>query len=475
VWANGRSVRRHGIFFALGWLCWACNSQTASLPEVRTAQVTRADLAVRYVAAGHVVSKTLKIGAPSGGRLARLEVRLHQKVKAGQVLFALEAAEAQADLRALEAKLDSARTRAQEDAALLGIRADQHLISVEQALREQREAEFNLLESRRGATLEARQKLREDLRQALESAEKSELEQRRQRELYAQDIVSQVDLETAERTYRLDQSSYRQALADWNEQKKGARQEEIGRLTAKQEYASLGADLARQKAREDELLIHRAQASQAEVRKIEAEIDRQRLLLSRLVVTAPTAGTISQVHLEAGEMAAHQATVVTLVTEGPYWVEADVDEQDASHVKVGQSVQIGLTSLPGKSFAGKISQVAGSLEARPQGPSDHKVLRIHVDFENKPNPLRPGLEADVQGQVELSKGVLSVARGALHREAGQDFVYQVQSGRLNSVKVELGAVAGDRAEIRSGLSEGASVVVEGGDGLPLGSPVQVRP
>lgn len=443
------------------------------MPQVKVAPAQKADLKIRYVASGHVLSKTIRVSAPETARVVGLPVKLHQDVKKGQLVAQLDDEVARQTLRSLEAQLDSARTKAAEDAALYGIRENQNEIQIRQSQRDQEEAALTLQERRLGATREARQKAQEEVRQAQEKLRLSERELARQKELYAQDIVSQSELDEADSQVRLDHSALLQAQADWEELRKGPRREELGRLEARQQHATLGTDLARAKEEEGLLLSHKAAASAAEVRRLEADCAKQRTLLARDRILSPVDGRVSQVYVEEGEMAAYASVLLALVSHGPYWVEADVDEQDAAHVRVGQTVHITLTSRPGKSYLGEISQVAGSLEARPQGPSDHKVLRVRVEFKEKVEELRSGLEADVEGEVQLASGALSVPRAALHRDQGKDYVLMVKSGRLTSVPVELGAVSGDRAEVRSGLSEGNPVVIEGGDGLPVGTAVQV--
>ena len=432
-------------------------------------------MSIRYVASGHVVSKTLRISSPDTGLIARLPVELNAPVKKGQLLFQLDDQEARQALRSAEAELYSARTKADENIALLGIRQQQSNIELQQSIRDQQEASLNLQESRAGATLEERQKLKESLRQAQLKLNSSDRELQRQQQLFAEDITSQATLEAAQNQYSLDQSAYREVLADERAQNKGARPEELARLKAKQQHAALGADLAREKKQEEMLLVHRVQASQAEVDRLLASVQQKRYLVERRRVLSPSDGVVSQLDYHAGEMVGGNTVVMSVVTNGPYWIEAEVDEQDAVHVVTGQPVTVLLTSLPGKRFAGKVVQVAPSLEARPQGPSDHKVLRIRVHLAEKVPQLRSGLEADVEGKVGLAKEALSVPRAALLRDQGKDFVYTVNAGKLQRVEVQLGAVSGDRAEVRSGLSEGAQVVVEGGDGLAAGTPVQVRP
>lgn len=82
----------------------------------------------------------------------------------------------------------------------------------------------------------------------------------------------------------------------------------------------------------DELAIARAQLAAAQ-----ATAEQTRLLLERLVVRAPVAGTILQVNIRAGEYASAGATRPTLVLGdiSQVQVRADVDEQLAPRVKTG--------------------------------------------------------------------------------------------------------------------------------------------
>lgn len=445
------------------------------LPSVRVVKVASGDLNVNYVANGFVRSKSLRISSRAEGRIEQLTVKLHQTVKKGELLALIDDREVQRSLDASQAELEQARIQAEEVAARLGLRQQHKQIQLAQAHQEERESQLNLLESRRGATLEERQKLRESVRQAEEKMRRSQREWQRQESLFREEIVSQADLETARSQYDLDQSTYRQALADWNQQRKGARSEQLARLETRRERASLGSDLLRSQEQEEMLLGYELRRAEADVRRAEAALARQRQMVERYRIVAPVAGTVSQLAVEQGEYIGHGHRVMELVTDGPYWVEAEVDEQDASHVRVGQEVQVSLTSLPGRNLRARVTEVAASLESQPQGPSEHKVLRIRVELSEPVKELRSGLEADVEGRVELAREALSIPRGALRREQGKDFVLKINGGRLQQVDVKLGAISGDRAQVLEGLSAGDQVVVEGGDGLNPGSQVEIRP
>ena len=451
-----------------------CGQSRSGLPEVKTAHLQKADMSIRYVASGHVVSKTIRIGAPDTGTIVTLPVQLNEPVKKGQVLFQIDDAEARQTLQTIESDIASAQAKADENRALIGIRASQSATQVAQA---QRDLEVAALEERQkvlGATREERQKFQESVRQAQEKLRQSEAELRRQKQLFKEEIASQSELEKAESQYRQDQSALREAKADFVAQTQ-SRGEEIQIQRVKAQRAREAATLAQQKGAEEGLIQFRVRSAEAEVNRLLASAARQRYLIERRRVICPSDGIVSLLNFEQGETVTASTTVLAIVTHGPYYVEAEVDEQDAVHVAVNQTVTITLTSMPGKSYPGKVVEVAPSLEARPQGPSDHKVLRIKVNFAEKVPELRSGLEADVQGQVGLAKEALSLPRSALLRDAGKDYVYTIKDGKLSRIEVVLGTVSGDRAEIKSGLTPNTDVVVEGGDGLAAGTAVKVVP
>lgn len=451
-----------------------CGNSRSGLPEVKTAHLQKSDMSIRYVASGHVVSKTIRIGAPDTGTIVALPVQLNEPVKKGQVLFQIDDAEARQTLQTIESDIASARAKADENRALIGIRASQSATQVAQAQRDQEIAIIKERQKLIGASRDERQKLREGIRQAQEKLRLSELELKRQRTLFKEEIASQSELDKAESDYRQNQSSLREAQADVRAQT-NTRPEEIDIQRLEAQRAAEATRLATQKGEEELLLIHRVHAAEAEVDRLLASAGRQRYMIERCRVICPSNGIVSLLNFEQGETATASATVLAIVTHGPYYVEAEVDEQDAVHVAVNQPVNITLTSLPGKSFPGKVVEVAPSLEARPQGPSDHKVLRIKVNFAEKVPELRSGLEADVQGQVGLAKEAMSLPRSSLLRDAGKDYVYTVKDGKLSRIEVTLGTVSGDRAEIKSGLTPKTDVVVEGGDGLAAGTAVKVVP
>ncbi|MEW6279497.1 MAG: HlyD family efflux transporter periplasmic adaptor subunit, partial [Candidatus Eremiobacterota bacterium] len=151
-----------------------------------------------------------------------------------------------------------------------------------------------------------------------------------------------------------------------------------------------------------------------------------------------------------------------------------VDEQDAAQVTLNQDVTVKFTSQPGKEYPATVVRVAPSLERPADSPGNARVLRIKVEWKDKVEELRPGLEADVEGRTVLARGGLLLPRSAVYKQDGQDCVMGVVGGRTRTLPVRLGAVTSFQAEVTEGVSEGTLVLAEGKDGLKDGERVRTR-
>ena len=88
--------------------------------------------------------------------------------------------------------------------------------------------------------------------------------------------------------------------------------------------------------------------------------------------------------------------------------------------------------------------------------------------------LTDAYRVEVRIVVWESHDVLKVPTAALFREGEQWAVYVVSDGRAHRIIVTLGHQTGQQAEVLSGLSEGARVVLHPGDMLADGARVEER-
>ena len=124
---------------------------------------------------------------------------------------------------------------------------------------------------------------------------------------------------------------------------------------------------------------------------------KQQLAYTKL--TAPFAGVVLTKSAEDGEFLQPGSTVLTLAQLDRPWLRAYIPESALVRVKLGQAVTVTADSLPGKSYAGKISFIASEAEFTPKSVQTFEervklVYRVKIDLDNPGGELKAGMPAD---------------------------------------------------------------------------------
>ncbi len=143
----------------------------------------------------------------------------------------------------------------------------------------------------------------------------------------------------------------------------------------------------------------------------------------------------------------------------PIWVEAAIYAEDVPFVSVGATAELRLADQ-----TGALSGVVSSMLPEVDPMTRARRVRISVDNPSSQNAaaqLLPGMAVDVLLQAPLGE-VLSVPADAVIFTGTRRLVFvDLGEGRLAPREVQVGARAGDRYVVLSGLSAGEQVVREG--------------
>lgn len=170
-------------------------------------------------------------------------------------------------------------------------------------------------------------------------------------------------------------------------------------------------------------------------------------------VRAPVAGVIVRSSAAVGMPAsARQGPLFAIVAGGDIDLQADVPIDDLAKLRVGQPVLVKPLGLP---------EIAGKVRKIETGTSPSTQLgRVRIG-------LGPGYDLRVgtfaRGVVSLGERCgVGVPYSAVSYEAEGTIVRVVNGDRVEARPVEVGLLAGDDAEILSGLSESDTVVTRAG-------------
>jgi len=231
-----------------------------------------------------------------------------------------------------------------------------------------------------------------------------------------------------------------------------------------QEFDEASARLKAAQAAYDGAVSRRAQI-QSKIAQADEEQRAARITRDYTTITAPFSGVITARTVEPGTLAVPGAPLLTLEGEGPYRLEAQVQESTA--VKVGQSVRVSLEACGGEA---RVSEIVPAVDA----PSRSYMVKIDLARSMNCSTLRSGMF----GRAEFPMGTRRVIAipGAAVMERGQlQSVSVVDNGVAHTRIVTLGRRKGDAVEVLSGLNDGEKVVAPAAPGLADGARVEVRP
>ncbi len=145
-------------------------------------------------------------------------------------------------------------------------------------------------------------------------------------------------------------------------------------------------------------------------------------------------------------------TVASLQME----VSATVTETDYPSLKVGQAVTVSITALD-KTATGTVKEIDPT--GTSSGTGGVVSYPVIVSIDPVPDGTASGMSADIEVVTAEASDVLSVPATALN---GRDGNYAVRvlgaDGVPTATAVEVGLVTSSLAEIKSGLTEGQTVV-----------------
>jgi multidrug resistance efflux pump len=161
--------------------------------------------------------------------------------------------------------------------------------------------------------------------------------------------------------------------------------------------------LARLDARERaaQVAVVEADAKEVDTPRNRAALELARAQLAEASLTAPFDGRVVTRNLEEGEWAAPGTPVLTVERGGQEWVRVDVEETRLSGLRLGQTAQISVVALPGRSFNGHVTEIGAEAEFAvnrdvKRGRPDVRTFRVRVAFDHPPESVRPGMTAEVR-------------------------------------------------------------------------------
>jgi RND family efflux transporter MFP subunit len=220
-----------------------------------------------------------------------------------------------------------------------------------------------------------------------------------------------------------------------------------------------------------------AQQALAEVRSLEATLERRKLDLGYTVLHAPFGGVVSAVFAEAFEEVKPQQSVVRIIDPEKIEMTINVPESLISLVPYAVDIKVSFDAFPGIEIPAEISEIG----KEPSETTRTYAVKLLV----APPPgttIVPGMAGRARARpgpeiAERFKGVVIPLSAILSPDdTSGSFVWIVNetSGTVSRRKVDLGEPVTGGINVKEGLSPGDLVVVAGVYSLQEGQAVRIQ-
>jgi RND family efflux transporter MFP subunit len=176
-------------------------------------------------------------------------------------------------------------------------------------------------------------------------------------------------------------------------------------------------------------------------------------------IKTPITGIVTSRPFDVGTMVQNNTVVANVVDISRLKVELNVAEQDVFKMKEGDSVDVTTDVYPGVTFKGRISTISDQA-------GDAHTYPVEVALANSAHhPLKAGMFGRVLFIAVKPTESLSIPREALVGSSKDAQVYVVNDGVAHLRNIVIGGEFDTRLSVRSGLTEGDTIVVNGQNNL----------
>lgn len=178
-------------------------------------------------------------------------------------------------------------------------------------------------------------------------------------------------------------------------------------------------------------------------------------------VLSPLSGTVMERHVSVGDYVKSGDKLFMVTDLSHVWVMFDAYESDLPWIRVGDSLEYSVRSLPGERFEGKVAYIDPFLD-----PATRSV-KVRVEQSNPDGKLKPEMftEGILRSKAPAGSGALLIPRAAVLWTGKRSVVYvKIPDREAPSFlyrEIELGPDAGNYYIVADGLEEGEVIATNG--------------
>lgn len=198
--------------------------------------------------------------------------------------------------------------------------------------------------------------------------------------------------------------------------------------------------------------------AQKEVDKINNEISKVNKLKENSTLYAEADGVVLALNYAEGSTTSMDNPVIAIGESNKILAEVNVSQNDITKIEEGQDVYVSVSAFQDEKLKGKVKYV----NLKPNSQNNSTNYSVTVEIEENDFNILHGMTVTTQFIVKEVKDVLMLSNKAITLKDGKQVVnLRQKDGTLKELEITTGFSDGKNSEIKSGLSEGDTVVVGG--------------
>lgn len=449
----------------------AGQAQAANQPSNVQVETAKSETVLRIVpVTGSLIAlQTVELLPKLSARVISVSGREGDAVRAGQVVAQLDTADLNRQVEQARSNVETASTRLSQAETNYKTQLTTSDVTIQDAQEALRAAQAQLALTRRPQRSEEVIVAENNVKQAQANFDKAKSDRTRYETLFKEGATAAITLDqyvTQEKVAEANLNSAKQQLTIARE---GGRKENISAQEAqvargRQALRQAQANRANVSVRRDDI-----ESARASLRQAQSALGVAEQAVRDASLRSPINGVIADRKIEPGQLAAVGSSVAQIVALETVYFEAQINEQDVSRVRQGQTVQVTLDAYPNRTFTGSVAKVF------PTGSVTGRTFFAAVRIPNSGGVLRPGLFARGEIVTERIPNSVTAPVDSLIRDAESETkarIFTVEDGIAVENEVTLGITSpnGRRVQVQ-GIAPGSQIVVAGQRALKPGDRV----
>lgn len=274
------------------------------------------------------------------------------------------------------------------------------------------------------------------------------------------DVIAEIEHRDLEAQLTLEEARLRQVEAALVDKERERRRLE----------ALFAEDVATERERDSAVAAH--DSAQAALAQAQAQVKLARVHLDESFIRAPMDGVVAERYVDPGAMVGANTPILRLVQMSPLRLMVYVPAPMLPVLKPGETpVEVRTDAYPGRRFNSVVGRIFPTVD------SATRTAQVEILLDNKHNGnghwlLRPGMYATAEIQMATREAALMVPASSVLRVLDRQLVFVVEADVARPATVKTGIRSGDQVEILEGLAQGDEYVIMGQNKLTDGVPVE---